>query len=80
MLSPVFTTPASAATGIGLAPVTVHPDFQGQGLSSVLKKRANFGLQNEYGVDNEFMLICFSEHSAPVGMVKYAPEFLMFSV
>ena len=35
MFSPVSTSPPS-----GLAPVTVHPDFQGQGLSSVLKRRA----------------------------------------
>ena len=40
MFSPVSTSPPSGATGIGLAPVTVHPDFQGQGLSSVLKRRA----------------------------------------
>ena len=38
-----------------------------------------FGLQNEYGVDKEFMLIRFSDR-AVTGLVQYAPEFLVFSV
>ncbi len=44
------------------------------------EKASQFGVQNEYGVDEEFMLIRFSERSAMQGMAKYAPEFAMFSV
>jgi putative acetyltransferase len=36
-------------------------------------------LQNEYGVDEEFMVVRFSNRSL-AGLVKYAPEFAMFSV
>src|SRR5512138_2607067 len=43
------------------------------------EKASQFGIQNEYGVDDEFMLICFSNHPVQ-GLVKYAPEFGMFSV
>jgi putative acetyltransferase len=38
-----------------------------------------FGIRNEYGVDNEFMLMRFSDRIV-TGLVKYAPEFAMFSV
>lgn len=41
---------------------------------------SRFGVQNEYGVDDEFMLTRFSEHDVAQGMVKYAPEFAVFSV
>ncbi len=44
------------------------------------EKASQFGLQNEYGVDEEFMLIRFSGRNAIQGVVKYAPEFAMFSV
>jgi putative acetyltransferase len=44
------------------------------------EKASNFDLQNEYGVDDEFMVIRFSEHDLPRGLVRYAPEFAMFSV
>ena len=44
------------------------------------EKASKFGLQNEYGVDDEFMVIRFSEHNAPKGIVKYAPEFSELSV
>ena len=43
------------------------------------EKASTYGIQNEYGVDEEFMLIRFSE-SAVQGLVRYAPEFSMFSV
>jgi putative acetyltransferase len=44
------------------------------------EKASNFGLQNEYGVEDEFMVIRFSERGVPPGLVKYAPEFALFSV
>jgi putative acetyltransferase len=44
------------------------------------QKASGFGLQNEYGVDDEFMVIHFSEHGLPRGLVKYASEFAVFSV
>ena len=43
------------------------------------KRASDFNLQNEYGVDDEFMVVFFSEKSA-CRMVKYALEFSMFSV
>jgi putative acetyltransferase len=43
------------------------------------KKASDFYLQNEYGVDDEFMVIHFSDRRA-TGLVKYAPEFAIFSV
>jgi putative acetyltransferase len=44
------------------------------------EKASQFGLQNEYGVDDEFMVIRFSKREVPQGLVRYAPEFGMFSV
>ncbi len=41
---------------------------------------SQFGVQNEYGVDDEFMLIQFSKQCHVRGLVKYAPEFAMFSL
>jgi putative acetyltransferase len=43
------------------------------------EKASNFDLQNEYGVDDEFMVIHLTEGHVS-GLVKYAPEFDMFSV
>ena len=43
------------------------------------QKASSFGIQNEYGVDDEFMVIHFSNRSI-AGLVKYAPEFATFSV
>ena len=43
------------------------------------RKASKFGLENEYGVDDEFMVIKFSNGEVH-GLVKYAPEFSMFSV
>lgn len=37
------------------------------------------GIRNEYGVDHEFMVIRFTYRST-AGLVKYAPEFALFSV
>jgi len=42
-------------------------------------------LQNEYGVDDEFMVIRFSNHGMSEkemahGLVRYTPEFALFSV
>jgi putative acetyltransferase len=44
------------------------------------QKASRFGLQNEYGVEDEFMVIHFSERGLRRGLVRYAPEFAMFSV
>jgi len=44
------------------------------------KKASSFGLQNEYGVDEEFMLIPFSNPELAHGIVRYASEFAVFSV
>jgi putative acetyltransferase len=48
------------------------------------EKASKHGLQNEYGMDEEFMVIRFGNGSPPVPMpgtlVKYAPEFGLFSV
>lgn len=44
------------------------------------EKASSSGLQNEYGVDDEFMAICCSDRAPVVGTIKYAPEFSMFSV
>jgi putative acetyltransferase len=41
------------------------------------EKASPFGIRNEYGVDEEFMAIRFSERDA-VGLVRYASEFDMF--
>ena len=109
LFSPVTTTPPSDAKGIGLAPVSVRPDAQSQGIGSKLireglrladelgfdycvvlggpkyyqrfgfEKASNFDMRNEYGVDDEFMIIRFSERGA-AGLVQYAFEFAMFSV
>lgn len=43
-------------------------------------KASRFGLQNEYGVDDEFMVIRLSSRELPRGAVKYASEFGLFSV
>ena len=48
------------------------------------EKASSHGLQNEYGVDEEFMVIRFGNGCSPAPMpgalVKYAPEFGLFSV
>ena len=49
------------------------------------EKASNFGLQNEYGIDEEFMVIRFtesefSEERLADRLVKYAPEFALFAV
>ncbi len=44
------------------------------------EKASQFRLQNEYGVDEEFMVIRFSKYDIVQGVAKYAPEFAMFSV
>jgi putative acetyltransferase len=43
------------------------------------RKASEFDLQNEYGVDDEFMVIQFTDSRAR-GLVRYAEEFSMFSV
>ena len=43
------------------------------------QKASTFGMRNEYGVDHEFMVIHFTDPNT-AGMVKYAPEFAIFSV
>ena len=48
------------------------------------EKASAHGLQNEYGVDEEFMVIRFGNGTPlaaePGALVKYAPEFGLFSV
>lgn len=44
------------------------------------EEAGQFGMQNEYGVDHEFMVIRFSERGTLKGLAKYASEFAMFSV
>jgi putative acetyltransferase len=39
-----------------------------------------FGVQNEYGVDHEFMVIRLSSRDLVPGLVRYATEFSLFSV
>lgn len=109
LFSPVTTTPPSGAKGIGLAPISVRPDAQSQGIGSQLireglrlgkelgfdycvvlgnpkyyrrfgfEKASNFDMRNEYGVDDAFMVIWFSDRRA-MGLAQYASEFAMFSV
>ena len=43
------------------------------------EKASPFGIRNEYGVDDEFMIIRFSECNM-AGVVNYASEFAMFSI
>jgi putative acetyltransferase len=43
------------------------------------EKASAFGLQNEYGVDDEFMVTKFNALPAG-GLIKYTPEFFLFSV
>ena len=43
------------------------------------EKASPFGIRNEYGVDDEFMIIHFSKRGV-AGLVKYGSEFAMFSV
>jgi putative acetyltransferase len=45
------------------------------------EKASSFGLQNEYGVDDAFMVIRFSNRSDMAhGLVKYPSEFGLFSL
>lgn len=43
------------------------------------EKASKFGVRNEYGVDDEFMLMRFSQR-AVTGLAKYAKEFAELSV
>lgn len=43
------------------------------------EKASPFGIRNEYGVDDEFMVIHFSARRA-AGLIQYASEFAMLSV
>lgn len=43
------------------------------------QKAGRFGIRNEFEVDDEFMIILFSERR-PGDLVQYASEFAMFSV
>ena len=43
------------------------------------EKASPFGIRNEYGVDEEFMITRFSDRGV-AGLVQYASEFNMFSV
>ena len=86
MFTPITTSPLSATTGLGLAPLAVKPEYQKQGIGAKLveeglrmcaeleydyvvllgnpkyyqrfgfKKASDFGMQNEYGVDEPCLL------------------------
>jgi putative acetyltransferase len=43
------------------------------------EKASQFGIQNEYGVDEEFMVIHVSDRDV-AGLLKYASEFAMFAI
>lgn len=43
-------------------------------------KASDFGVKNEYGVDEPFMLIQLSSFELPKGLVQYCEEFSLFSV
>lgn len=45
-----------------------------------LEKASQFGLQNEYRVDEEFMIIRFSGYQPVPCLVRYTSEFGLFSV
>jgi hypothetical protein len=38
------------------------------------------GLKNEYGVDEEYMIIRYSKRGTVRGVVKYSSEFALFSI
>ena len=44
------------------------------------EKASSFGLQNEYGVDDAFMIIHFSNLETVHGLLKYTLEFALFSL
>jgi putative acetyltransferase len=43
-------------------------------------KASNFDMQNEYGVDDPFMLIKLSNRNLQNGLIQYCPEFSLFSL
>jgi putative acetyltransferase len=43
-------------------------------------KASDFGIKNEYGVDEPFMLIQLASSEVPSGLVRYCEEFFLFSV
>lgn len=92
-LAPVAVRPLYQSKGIGskliheglrlckilnydYAVVLGSPEYYGR---FGFRKASAFDLQNEYGVDDEFMVIQFTDRKAR-GLVKYALEFSMFSV
>ena len=44
------------------------------------RKASDFGMQNEYGVDEPFMLIKLTNRDLQNGLIKYCPEFSLFSL
>ena len=44
------------------------------------RKASDFGIQNEYGVDEPFMLIKLTNCDLQYGLIKYCPEFSLFSL
>jgi putative acetyltransferase len=44
------------------------------------EKASRFGMRNEYGVDDEFMLLPLSDYHLHPGLVQYAPEFAELSL
>lgn len=92
-LAPVAVRPNMQSQGIGSELVLAGLDLcrdQGFDYCVVLgdpkyyqrfgfETASQFGLENEYGADEEFMVIHFSDREVS-GLVKYAPEFAMFSV
>lgn len=108
VFSPVeLDPPDSKFHAVGLAPVAVLPEFQRQGIGSLLiqegmrickennfnaivvlgnpayysrfgfVRASNFGLKNEYKVNDEFMVLELEEHilQQVQGTIKFGPEF-----
>ena len=44
------------------------------------EKASILGLKNEYGVDEEYMIIRYSKRGTVRGVVKYSSEFALFSI
>ena len=52
------------------------PDYYGR---FGFETASPFGIENEYGVDEEFMILHFTDREVK-GLVKYEPEFALFSL
>jgi predicted N-acetyltransferase YhbS len=85
MFSPfVATALPNDAKGIGLAPLAVRLCKElGYDYCVVFGDPNTInasGLKNEYGVDEEYMIIRYSKRGTVRGVVKYSSEFARFSI